>query len=173
MDIGTLLVLLLLLFAINSLVRNQLVASTEELRMNIADQAKELLMSDHLGEEEKSNVRTACEVSFFTNCMFFVAITLPFFFAYAVLFDRKLFEDDSVHIEDAQTRENYKRVRTLALFSAMTFSPFFSVIVLAETVVLRTLYKLFSQPIRDATPPLVIRAEEWIQNSSSRFAHSH
>ena len=177
MDMGTLLVLLLLLLAMNALVRNQLIASTGELRMRIAEEAKRLLASEHLGEQERRNVETACEVSFVTGVMWLVAIILPFYFVYAVVFDRQLLEDDSKHIEDAQTRVAYMRVRAWALFSAMTFSPFFSLVVLAEMVVLRLLSKPFLGSVGEPTgqteaPPVVLRAEEWLQRKTPHLAFS-
>ena len=140
------------------LMRNRLIFATNSLRGDLIERSKNLLESEHLEKEEKRELALICQAGFIAGTMWRVALVLPLYVLYALIWNRSLLEDDDDQIQDIETRKEFRRVNSLAILSAMTLSPFFAVIVLIEMLLVSLLLFVLTFPLERP----VLLSEEWV-----------
>ena len=131
----TAIVVSLLLFTW-AFLRYRLILATENLRVEIMKRSEQLLVSSHLTPDTEQDVKIARMISFSPEVMRRVAFRLPFVAFKKLLIDRTLPTDHSVQIRDSEARKEFVLVRSCAVISAMTLSPFFAFIAMAEFMVI-------------------------------------
>lgn len=123
------------------LLRHRLVVATEDLRLEVAERSGKVLANPKLDESTRRGVENAYRLSFSPVAMRHIALVYPFYIVWHGVIQKDLPKDETSHITDEAIRKEITLVRSLAMVSAMTLSPFFAGIVLIEVGLL--LFPLF------------------------------